>query len=65
MRYWFTINSALSENEARKVWALVSPFKANLTVLFDRAHVYGNGDDSVVSAISSRLSETGFPVGRG
>lgn len=65
MRYWFTIKSALSEKEARKVWDLVAPFNANLTVLFDRVLIYGDGDDSVVSAIASRLVGTGLPVVRG
>lgn len=65
MKYWFSIESSMSEKDARAVWSRIAPYKANMTVLFDAVKVYGNADESKIESIGRELAATGLSVIRG
>lgn len=65
MKYWFIIKKALPEEVARALWDKLAPYKANFTVLFDRAYVHGDADDHTVQMVAVILAGTGLPVERG
>ena len=66
MKYWFIIKGALPEEVARVLWDKIVTYRANLTVLFDRAYVYGDSDEPyMVEQIAKAVKETGYPVERG
>lgn len=65
MRYWFTINEQLPDEEGRKLWDKISPYRANLTILFNRTDVYGDANSpQIIEIIAKALVETGYPVER-
>ena len=66
MKYWFIIKQPLSEEVAQGLWDKIVPYHANLTVLFDRAYIYGDADEPyTVECIANILVESGLPVERG
>lgn len=66
MKYWFIIKGSLPTEEARQLWNKLAQFRANFTVLFDRAYVYGDTEEpQVVQYITRILMDTGYPVERG
>lgn len=65
MKYWFIIKQPLSEEVARSLWDRIAPYRANLTVLFDRAYVYGDADDLIVQMVAVELVNSGLNVERG
>lgn len=66
MKYWFIIYGSLPEEVGRKLWDRVSPYKANLTILFDKSYVYGDADEPyMVEAISREVLKLGYKVERG
>ena len=65
MRYWFTIREQLPDEEGRKLWDKISPYRANLTILFDRTDIYGDTDSpKVIEIIAKAVVDTGYPVER-
>ena len=65
MKYWFTIKEALPEETAQNIWKNIVSYKTNMTVLFDKAYVYGDADKATISLIDRYLSKTGFAIERG
>lgn len=66
MRYWFTIKDSVPEEVARSLWANISRYNANLTLLPDRLDVYGDTNEpSVLEKIAKAIVSTGYPVERG
>ena len=65
MKYWFIIKEPLSEEVARDLWDKIAPYRANLTVLYDRAYIYGEADDMDVQMVAVTLANTGLQVERG
>lgn len=66
MKYWFIIYGSLPEGVARALWNKLVPYRANLTVFFDKAYVYGDADDPyTVEAIAKELSKLDYVVERG
>lgn len=57
MKYWITIQGSLPEEVAKELWNKISWTNANLTVLFDRAYIYGtNGSDDLVSYLMTEAN---------
>lgn len=66
MKYWFIIYGSLPEEVGRKLWDIVSPYKASLTILFDKTYVYGDADEPyIVEAIFREILKLGYKVERG
>ena len=65
MKYWFIIKQPLSEEVARELWDKIAPYGANLTLLLDRAYIYGDTTDSAAQMVAVKLAESGLPVERG
>lgn len=65
MRYWFTIRDELPDKVGRELWDKISPYNANLTILFDRTDIYGDADSpKVIEIIAKAVVDTGYPVER-
>ena len=65
MRYWFTIRSEIPDKVGRELWDKISPYGANLTILFDRTDIYGDADSpKVIEIIAKAVVDTGYPVER-
>lgn len=66
MKYWFIIRGSLPEEVARALWDKLVPYRANLTVLFDKTYVYGDADEPyMVEAIAKELAKLDYVVERG
>lgn len=65
VKYWFTINDPVSEEEGRKLWDKLAPLGANLTILLDKAYVYGDAEQYIIQRIAVMLVNTGHTVERG
>lgn len=66
MKYWFIIKGSLPEEVARHLWDEIACYNANLTVLFDRAYVYGDADTpKMAENIAKIVVAAGYPVERG
>lgn len=65
VRYWFTISVSLPEEVGKKLWEIIGPYKANLTILLNRTDIYGDTDNPmVIDIIAKALVDTGYPVER-
>ncbi len=65
MRYWFTIRDEIPDKVGRELWDKISPYNANLTILFDRTDIYGDADNpKVIEIIAKAVVDTGYPVER-
>jgi len=65
MKYWFTIKEALPEDVALKIWNRISNYRVNMTVLFDRAYIYGDATEATAVFIENALLDTGYSIERG
>ena len=65
VKYWFIIKGSVPEEVGRKLWDKLAPLGANLTLLFDKAYVYGDAEQYIIQRIAVILVDTGYPVERG
>lgn len=60
MKYWFTIKGSVPEETAQKLWNKIKQYKSNVTVLFDKAYVYGVANSETIKLIEKELNNTGL-----
>lgn len=66
MKYWFTIKQEIPQEDARLLWDKISIFGANLTILDDRAEIYGNSEDPyIISQVAKAIVDAGYKAERG
>lgn len=62
MNFFITIYGSLDKDVADKLWTECEPARVNLTVLDQKAYIYGDSDDKTVNILAAAAAKTGFMV---
>lgn len=49
--FWFTIKGTMDKDVSDKLWKNLKGYNVNLTVLEERAYIYGQKSDEVIAEI--------------
>lgn len=62
MKYIITIQGALPDSIADRLWQKVEADGQNLTVLERSAYIYGNAEEFIVNRLAKEAAKFGYPV---
>ena len=62
MNYLITIYGSLPEQVGDRLWRKCERVKANLTVLDQKAYIYGDADDKTINMLAVEAGKTGYMV---
>lgn len=62
MKYIITIQGALPDSIADRLWQKVEAAGQNLTVLERSAYIYGNAEEFIVNRLAVEAAKFGYPV---